>query len=161
MPEHVHLLISEPDRAKLSLALQMLKQNVARRLREVEGGPFWQPRYYDFNVWSEAKRIEKLRYIHRNPVRRGLVQRRKIGCGAVFGTMLPGSRESSRLSHSGLRDVGSRLERVLESQARVKVPALSLQKAQRQGRGTLEFSFGNCFNGALPYSSNSLLLLFN
>ena len=30
-------------------------------------------RYHDFNVWSERKRIEKLRYIHRNPVRRGLV----------------------------------------------------------------------------------------
>ena len=39
----------------------------------VEGGSFWQPRYYDFNVWSEPKRIDKLRYIHRNPVRRGLV----------------------------------------------------------------------------------------
>jgi len=39
------------------------------------GTPFWQPRYYDFNVWSEDKRIEKLRYIHRNPVRRGLVER--------------------------------------------------------------------------------------
>jgi len=73
MPEHVHLLISEPERAKLSLALQMLKQNVARQLREPEGGSFWQPRYYDFCVWSEAKRIEKLKYIHRNPVRRGLV----------------------------------------------------------------------------------------
>jgi putative transposase len=73
MPEHVHLLITEPERAKLSLALQMLKQNVARRLREAEGGSFWLPRYYDFNVWTEAKRIEKLRYIHRNPVRRGLV----------------------------------------------------------------------------------------
>ena len=73
MPEHVHLLLSEPERAKLSVALQMLKQNVARRLREAEGGPLWQPRYYDFNVWSEAKRIEKLRYMHRNPVARGLV----------------------------------------------------------------------------------------
>jgi putative transposase len=73
MPEHVHLLISEPERTKLSTALQMLKQNIARRLREPEGGPFWQPRYYDFCVWSEAKLIEKLRYIHRNPVRRGLV----------------------------------------------------------------------------------------
>ncbi|MGC2171937.1 MAG: transposase [Candidatus Sulfotelmatobacter sp.] len=73
MPEHVHLLVSEPERAKLSLALQMLKQNVARELREPEGGSFWQARYYDFNVWSEARRIEKLRYIHRNPVRRGLV----------------------------------------------------------------------------------------
>lgn len=75
MPEHVHLLISEPERGKLSLALQMLKQNVAHQLREPESGPLWLPRYYDFNVWSEAKRIDKLRYIHRNPVARGLVQR--------------------------------------------------------------------------------------
>lgn len=73
MPEHVHLLVSEPERAKLSVALQMLKQNVAGRLREPEGGPFWLPRYFDFNVWSEAKRIEKLCYMHRNPVKRGLV----------------------------------------------------------------------------------------
>ena len=73
MPEHVHLLISEPENKKLSIALQMLKQNTARELKPVEGAPFWEPRYYDFNVWSEAKRIEKLRYIHRNPVRRGLV----------------------------------------------------------------------------------------
>ena len=33
----------------------------------------WQKRFYDFNVWNEAKRVEKLRYIHRNPVNRGLV----------------------------------------------------------------------------------------
>ncbi len=74
MPEHVHLLITEPERAKLSVALQMLKQNVAHQLRGPEGGIFWQPRYYDFNVWSQPKRIEKLRYIHRNPVKRGLVE---------------------------------------------------------------------------------------
>lgn len=35
--------------------------------------PFWQARYYDFNVWSDRKRVEKLRYMHRNPVTRGLV----------------------------------------------------------------------------------------
>ena len=74
MPEHVHLLLTEPERTKLSIALQMLKQNVARRLRGPEGGPLWQPRYYDFNVWSYARQTEKLRYIHRNPVRRGRVQ---------------------------------------------------------------------------------------
>jgi putative transposase len=33
----------------------------------------WQRRFYDFNVWTEKKRIEKLRYMHRNPVKRGLV----------------------------------------------------------------------------------------
>jgi hypothetical protein len=34
---------------------------------------FWQRRFYDFNVWSRKKRIEKLNYMHRNPVKRGLV----------------------------------------------------------------------------------------
>ena len=32
----------------------------------------WQERFYDFNVWTEQKRIDKLRYMHRNPVKRGL-----------------------------------------------------------------------------------------
>jgi len=53
----------------------MLKQNTAHLLHPPEGSPFWLPRYYDFNVWSEDKRVEKLRYIHRNPVRRGLAER--------------------------------------------------------------------------------------
>jgi len=77
MPEHVHLLISEPERSPLSLALQMLKQNTSRQLRSAEGSPFWLPRYYDFNVWGQGKRIEKLRYMHRNPVDRGLVNRQE------------------------------------------------------------------------------------
>jgi putative transposase len=74
MPEHVHVLMSEPERSNLAVALQMLKQMVSRKLRVAPcSTPFWQPRYYDFNVWSERKRVEKLRYVHRNPVKRGLV----------------------------------------------------------------------------------------
>ena len=74
MPEHVHLLVTEPERTILATALKALKQSVARRL--IAGREhFWQPRYYDFNVWSSAKRTEKLKYIHRNPVARGLVER--------------------------------------------------------------------------------------
>ncbi|HVI09380.1 MAG TPA: transposase [Candidatus Binatia bacterium] len=87
MPEHVHLLVSEPERGKLSLVIQMLKQITSRKLKPTAhpvaqnatrvGKPdrFWQVRYYDFPVWTEAKRIEKLRYIHRNPVSRGLAER--------------------------------------------------------------------------------------
>jgi putative transposase len=75
MPEHVHMLISEPERCQLSVAIQMLKQITSRKLRPSGLGRFWQVRYYDFPVWSEAKRIEKLRYIHRNPVKRGLCER--------------------------------------------------------------------------------------
>jgi putative transposase len=32
MPEHVHLLISEPERSTLNVALQMLKQVVSRKV---------------------------------------------------------------------------------------------------------------------------------
>jgi len=75
MPEHVHLLVSEPERSRLSIALQMLKQNVSRKShRPNSETAFWQARYFDFNVWSEGKRVEKLRYMHRNPVTRGLAE---------------------------------------------------------------------------------------
>jgi putative transposase len=72
MPEHVHLLISEPENGSLAAAIQAMKQSVARRLIG-EHKHFWNVRYYDFNVWSERKRVEKLRYMYRNPVKRGLV----------------------------------------------------------------------------------------
>jgi putative transposase len=75
MPEHVHLLVNEPERGSLAKAIQSLKQGVARRLALRARDSFWQARYYDFNVWSEHKFVEKLRYIHRNPVKRGLVAR--------------------------------------------------------------------------------------
>ena len=73
MPEHVHLLVSEPETASLATALQAMKQSVARTLALRQPEPFWQARYYDFNVLSNKKRVEKLRYLHRNPVTRGLV----------------------------------------------------------------------------------------
>ena len=75
MPEHVHLLVSEPASTKLSVAIQVLKQVTSRKLKATGAEKFWQPRYYDFNVWSAKKHIEKLRYMHRNPVKRGLVAR--------------------------------------------------------------------------------------
>jgi putative transposase len=74
MPEHVHLLVDEPPVTLLSTVLQVLKQATSRQLKEPEPVRFWQTRYYDFNVSSYAKYLEKLRYIHRNPVQRGLVE---------------------------------------------------------------------------------------
>ncbi|MFY9911621.1 MAG: transposase [Candidatus Sulfotelmatobacter sp.] len=73
MPEHVHLMVNEPGHKILAQAVQSLKQGVARRLALRAEDSFWQARYYDFNVWSERKFVEKVRYIHRNPVHRGLV----------------------------------------------------------------------------------------
>jgi putative transposase len=88
MPEHIHLLISEPERGDPSKVMQVLKQRVARRLLRRKRTPagqgtlfdsgmavdhFWQRRFYDFNVWSARQQSEKLLYMHRNPVTRGLV----------------------------------------------------------------------------------------
>jgi putative transposase len=74
MPEHVHLLLGEPERDMLADALKSLKQGVSRRLVG-EAEHFWQKRYYDFNVRNYRQFVEKLRYIHRNPVKRGLCER--------------------------------------------------------------------------------------
>ena len=95
MPEHVHLLISEPSEATPSMVLKVLKQRVSRDLRKRKrrarpgqlrlsflngrkGPPrFWQPRFDDFNVYSAKKKREKLEYMHANPVTRGLVKHPK------------------------------------------------------------------------------------
>jgi REP-associated tyrosine transposase len=83
MPEHFHVLVTEPSEGNVSLVMQVLKQRVARRclnradlagLSAEHAPAFWQTRFYDFNVFTKKKVIEKLRYMHRNPVRRGLVE---------------------------------------------------------------------------------------
>jgi putative transposase len=73
MPEHVHLLCNEPAHATLATFLQIFKQLTARELKSPDQKQFWQRRYYDFNVSSHEKYVEKIQYIHRNPVQRGLV----------------------------------------------------------------------------------------
>ena len=90
MPEHIHLLITEPEVGTPSTVMQVLKQRTARALlpkrkrrswhqlnlftQGLNPRAFWQARFYDFNVWTTHKRVEKLRYMHRNPVKRGLVE---------------------------------------------------------------------------------------
>lgn len=99
MPDHVHLLISEPERGTPSTVVQVLKQRVSRLMRrrkrrgaqfslwtEDEAPRFWQRRFYDFNVWSEKKKAEKLHYMHNNPVKRGLVTHPKQWPWSSFGS---------------------------------------------------------------------------
>jgi putative transposase len=97
MPEHVHLLLSEPrlgtaplkpkdglngppvglgelQQDTLADALKSLKQGVSRRLIG-DAEHFWQKRYYDFNIRNYLQFVEKLRYFHRNPVNAGLCER--------------------------------------------------------------------------------------
>ena len=94
MPEHIHLLIGEPATGTPSTVVQVLKQRVSRQLRRKKRKPagqlnlifaegdellsrFWQRRFYDFNVWSLKKRVEKLHYMHMNPLKRKLVDHPK------------------------------------------------------------------------------------
>ena len=94
MPEHIHLLMSEPTIGTPPTAIQVLKQRVSRWLRrkkranagqldlsfeyrEKSQPRFWQRNFYDFNVWSLKKRVEKLHYIHMNPLKRKLVDHPK------------------------------------------------------------------------------------
>jgi putative transposase len=101
IPEHVHLLIGEPAQGTPSTVIQVLKQRVSRRLRrkrksdvrqrslDFQSGHaalprFWQRRFYDFNVWSLKKRVEKLHYMHMNPLKRKLVSHPKQCPGAAL-----------------------------------------------------------------------------
>ncbi len=76
MPEHVHLLLNEPPGATLAKALHYLELGFSKRAQNLTRGTgsFWQKRYYDRNVRHAAEFAIKLRYLHRNPVKRGLVK---------------------------------------------------------------------------------------
>ena len=73
MPEHFHLLMTEPEVGTPSTVLQVLKQRTAHALLPKKKSsdprqqvlfpenprlPFCQARFYDFNVWTTKKRIE-------------------------------------------------------------------------------------------------------
>jgi putative transposase len=117
MPEHVHLLVSEPDRGLMADAMHYLKLSFAKRLRgaviarprlasnertRTWGTPvslpadnsFWQKRYHDRNVRDEHEFVVKLRYLHRNPVKRGLVKKPQEWGWSSFVTMHSESTES-------------------------------------------------------------------
>jgi putative transposase len=98
MPGHCHLMIWPCDLASPSQIVQKLSERTAnfilRNLRGSPGLPWcqkmlkgfelpptvhhhahhrvWQRGGYDLNIWSEKQRLEKLTYMHNNPVKRGL-----------------------------------------------------------------------------------------
>jgi len=100
MPEHFHLLIKPEPVESTSGLMQELKKRTAQRtvslLTENQGYPWcrkmlsglrlpatvhsdsryrvWERRFYPYGVYSEKKRLEKLNYMHNNPVKRGLVR---------------------------------------------------------------------------------------
>jgi REP-associated tyrosine transposase len=100
MPEHFHLLVWPSERANPSQIMQRLEGRTARfilkTLRQNQQHAWcekmlarltlpatvhdeahyrvWQRRLYAMNIWSDRKRLEKLNYMHNNPVKRGLAK---------------------------------------------------------------------------------------
>ena len=88
MPDHVHAIVWFDAAGALSPFMKSWKQTTSLRLKRVLRGaapnyastfpladPFWQPKYYPFNLYCARKAREKLDYMHLNPVRAGLVAR--------------------------------------------------------------------------------------
>jgi putative transposase len=92
MPDHVHAVLWFNNDEDLPTVMQTWKRLSAHYLKEFyaqtrpdlldylkhhrngeEIVSFWQRRYYDFNLYTEVKFLEKLNYLHNNPVKKGLV----------------------------------------------------------------------------------------
>jgi putative transposase len=88
MPDHVHAIVWFPWPGQLSVFVQQWKRISSHHIalwarRELPNyvahtrpeDPFWQRKYYSFNLFDSEKTREKLTYMHENPVRAALVAR--------------------------------------------------------------------------------------
>jgi putative transposase len=74
MPDHFHLLITPVE--TLERALQLIKGNFSFRARKELGfgGEIWQTSFYDRRVRDMEEYLSFRKYIHLNPVKRGLAE---------------------------------------------------------------------------------------
>ena len=102
MPDHFHLLITPTE--TLERALQLIKGGFSfRARREIGfGGEIWEKSFYDHRVRDWEEYCAFRRYIHMNPVKRGLVDRPE---DYPYGSARPGMELDAvpqRLKPSGL-----------------------------------------------------------
>jgi len=117
MPDHFHLLIGEPQVGDPSKVTQLVKQIYAQRViprtrqtqSDAQNSPsaskpvhVWEARFYDFNVWTEQKRVENLRCIPRNPVKRGLVSEPEKWAWSSFRDYLFGQTGRVRVNDTDI-----------------------------------------------------------
>ena len=75
MPEHVHLLVSEPERTTaLHRDPNVDAERCAHCAPSCRESPLLANALLRFQRLEREETIEKLRYMHRNPVKRGLVE---------------------------------------------------------------------------------------
>ena len=133
MPNHIHLLISEPAKGTLSTVMQVLKQRVARRLRRKPRklvlsqqlllpflhahllAQFWHPRFYDFagagSTWSppekrlESDQVRREAPIHAHEPRKTKTDRtpQRLALEQFLFLRQQGTWASSHRSHTLMR----------------------------------------------------------
>ncbi len=75
MPDHLHLLVRlEGGGPQLSRFMRDIK-SLSSRLLFPGQGSVWMERFDDVAIYSDEQFSIKLNYLHKNPVRRGLVSR--------------------------------------------------------------------------------------
>ena len=85
MPNHVHAILSVAHEATITSFLHAWKKTSSYRIKRFyaqeltkyhelcpENCPIWQAKFYDFNLESDKKFLEKLEYMYANPVAAGL-----------------------------------------------------------------------------------------
>jgi putative transposase len=74
MPDHLHL-ITIPKGKNISQIMHSIKSFSSKKINKAtqREGSVWQSSFRDLTLWSEEVVIEKVNYIHYNPVRKGLV----------------------------------------------------------------------------------------
>ena len=77
MPDHVHVLLRPMTGWTLARILQGIKGYSARQINAILGrkGAVWQKESFDHLIRHEEDWLDKLNYIHMNPVTAGLVDR--------------------------------------------------------------------------------------
>ena len=72
----------------------------APSLRFLQGRAAMLPVPFSFNVWATKKRVENLRYVHRNPVKRGLVESPEQWCWSSYRFYLSHEAGAVRVNES-------------------------------------------------------------
>jgi len=118
MPDHAHLVIWPGETYSISRILWWLKTPFSHRIltHVRENHPKFLPRMtcdatdgrsthhfwlpgggYDRNLWAAERIHEKIRYLHENPIRRGLVRKPEDWIWSSYGAWTNGTESPIRL----------------------------------------------------------------
>ena len=75
MPDHIHLILQTMGRYNFSYVMRMIKGNFSRKFNamHLQQGAVWQEGFYDTGLRNINILLQKIEYIHDNPVRAGIV----------------------------------------------------------------------------------------